>query len=120
MQNSEIMQENMTNGTRVTNAVRLVGESMLPGASLMMDGKLANGAIHALLGFGARALAGPAGIALIAADSYSKSVSGKYLWDHVTPYLKRNRNVEVEAVDAAEVEVVADTGKSGKSAAKPA
>ena len=102
------MQDQITpdNTTRLTNAARLVGESVLPGASLLMDGKLGNGAVHALIGFGARALAGPAGIVLVAADSYSKSVSGKYLWDHAAPLLKRKSDapaeVEADLADAAE------------------
>jgi hypothetical protein len=79
--------------TPLTNAARLLGESMLPGASLMMDGKVVTGAAHALLGFGARALAGPAGIVLVAANSYSKSVTGKYLWDHVSPLLDQRFKV---------------------------
>lgn len=123
----EAMQEQQhnpaSNADRLTNAAKLVGESVLPGASLMMDGKLANGAVHALLGFGARALAGPAGIVLIAADSYSKSVSDKYLWDHIAPLWKRRASKATdEALEAEEVFAeapqaahAANTPKSGKS-----
>tara|TARA_R110002049_G_scaffold132732_3_gene291878 strand:+ start:217 stop:594 length:378 start_codon:yes stop_codon:yes gene_type:complete len=123
----EAMQEQQdtpaSNADRITNAAKLVGESVLPGASLMMDGKLANGAVHALLGFGARALAGPAGIVLIAADSYSKSVSDKYLWDHIAPLWKRRGSKADDALEAEEVfaeeapqpAAAANTPKSGKS-----
>ncbi|MBA4741461.1 MAG: hypothetical protein H2060_01975 [Azoarcus sp.] len=122
----EAMQEQQdtpaSNADRITNAAKLVGESVLPGASLMMDGKLANGAVHALLGFGARALAGPAGIVLIAADSYSKSVSDKYLWDHIAPLWKRRGSKTNDALEAEEVLAeapqaapAASTPKSGKS-----
>ncbi len=45
----------VSNANRIANAAKLVGESVFPGALLMMDGKLANGAVHALPGFGARA-----------------------------------------------------------------
>ena len=98
----------LSDSARLTNAAKLVGEAVLPGASLMMDGKLAPGAAHAIVGFGARALAGPAGIVLIAANSYTKSVTGKYLWDHVAPLFKRSAK-PVEAIEPA-AEAVAESG----------
>ncbi|SAL73608.1 hypothetical protein AWB74_04515 [Caballeronia arvi] len=67
----------------VTNGVKLVGEAFVPGASLLMDGKVVNGAAHVAAGIGIKMLFGPAGLLLAAADSYSKSVTDKYLWDHV-------------------------------------
>jgi hypothetical protein len=68
----------------VTNGVKLVGESVLPGASLLLDGKVPSGLVHALVGFGARAAFGPIGLLVVAADSYSKSVTNKHLWVHVS------------------------------------
>lgn len=112
-------QDTLTSNTaRLTNAAKLVGESVLPGASLMMDGKLANGAVHALLGFGARALAGPAGIVLIAADSYSKSVSDKYLWDHIAPLWKKRAAKQAEVVEAVDEVVAEATVESGAESGK--
>jgi hypothetical protein len=67
-----------------TNGVKLVGEAFVPGASLLMDGKVVNGAAHVAAGIGIKMLIGPVGLLLAAADSYSKSVTNKYLWDHVS------------------------------------
>lgn len=89
----------------IANGVRLVGESFLPGASLFMDGKLASGAAHAVVGLGFRAVLGPAGFLLAAADSYSKSVSDKYLWDHLGDIFSKQRQPAAETVAAETVEV---------------
>ncbi len=70
-------------GTVATNGLKLVGETFVPGASLIMDGNIVNGAAHVAAGIGIKALLGPVGLLLAAADSYSKSVTDKYLWDHV-------------------------------------
>jgi hypothetical protein len=68
----------------IKNGVKIVGETFLPGASLLLDGNLPNGALHAAVGIGARMILGPIGLILVAADSYSKSVSQKYIWEHAT------------------------------------
>ncbi|MGZ8998773.1 MAG: DUF6072 family protein, partial [Allosphingosinicella sp.] len=47
-----------------------------------MDGKLADGAAHAVVGIGARIALGPIGALVVAADSFSKSVTDKNLWEH--------------------------------------
>jgi len=67
----------------VENGVKLVGESLLPGSSLMMDGDIKNGLAHAALGLLARAALGPVAWFAVAADSYSRSVTGKGLIDHL-------------------------------------
>jgi hypothetical protein len=69
----------------LTNGVKLVGETILPGTSLLMDGKFAEGAGHAVIGVGARILFGPIFALVVAADSFSKSVAGKNLWDYAPP-----------------------------------
>jgi hypothetical protein len=81
-----------TNSSVFANGVKLVGETFIPGASLMLDGKLGNGAAHAVAGLGARIVLGPIGLVLVAADSYSKSVSGKYLWDHLGSLFDKARD----------------------------
>jgi uncharacterized protein DUF6072 len=81
-----------TNASVFANGVKIVGEALIPGASLLMDGRLGNGAAHALVGLGARALLGPVGVVLVAADSYSKSVSGKYLWNHLGSVFDKTRD----------------------------
>ena len=69
----------------VENGVKLVGERFLPGASLMVDGDITGGLAHAVLGFVALTTLGPLGWFAVAADSYSKSVTGKGLIDHLSP-----------------------------------
>ena len=67
----------------VENGVKLVGERILPGTSLMMDGDIKGGLFHAALGLAARAAFGPVAWFAVAADSYSRSVTGKGLIDHL-------------------------------------
>lgn len=86
----------------IANGVRLVGESFLPGASLLMEGKLLNGAAHAVVGLGFRAILGPVGFLLAAADSYSKAVSDKYLWDHVGDLVVKRREASLAAPASAQ------------------
>lgn len=69
----------------LTNGVKLLGEVFLPGASLLMDGKFADGAAHAVVGLGARLMFGPLGGFVVSADSFSKSVADRNLWDYARP-----------------------------------
>lgn len=69
---------------KLTNGVKLVGETILPGTSQLMDGNIKSGAGHAIVGIAARALIGPIGWGLVAANSFSKSASGNNLWQLVT------------------------------------
>ena len=79
----------MDEGLRtLTNGVKLVGEAILPGTSLLMDGKLGEGAAHAVAGIGARLVLGPIGALVVAADSFSKSVANKNLWNYAPPLLE--------------------------------
>ena len=67
----------------VQNAVKLVGEgAILPGASLLLDGDFKGGAGHAVVGVLARSVFGPLGWFAAAANSFSKSTSGKSLLEH--------------------------------------
>lgn len=68
----------------VENGVKLVGERFLPGTSLMVDGDIKGGLAHFALGVVARAALGPLGWFAVAANSYSKSVTGKGLIDHLS------------------------------------
>jgi hypothetical protein len=71
--------------TTATNAVKLAGEAILPGASLLMQGKVAHGGAHVLAGFLAKALLGPIGVVLVIANSYSHSTTGKNLLKQFRP-----------------------------------
>ena len=77
------MSEAITPVGMVTNGVKMIGETMLPGASLLMDGNLVNGAAHAALGIAAATFVAPWAVMVVVADSFSKSVSGKNLWQHI-------------------------------------
>ena len=69
----------MSNST-ATNAIKLVSEGLItPGASLLLDGDIRGGGAHVLLGLAARALLGPVGFLLVAANSFSRSTTGKGL-----------------------------------------
>ena len=68
----------------VENAVKLVGESVVPGASLLMDGKILAGGAHMVLGAWARMALGPVGLALVIANSYAQSTTGKNLLKQFT------------------------------------
>ncbi|WP_020398762.1 DUF6072 family protein [Kordiimonas gwangyangensis] len=109
------------NMTVLSNGAKLVGESLLPGASLMMDGKVVNGAAHAVVGLGAKALLGPFGLALVAADSFSKSLTNKYIWDHVSEiYTDQKSRYHAKRATAAEItdESVTVEAPAKKPAAK--
>lgn len=72
----------------VQNAVKLLGETVVPGASLMMDGRIVEGGAHLLASLAAGALLGPIGLGLVAVNSYSRSTAGKHLINHfveITP-----------------------------------
>jgi hypothetical protein len=99
----------------LSNGVKLVGESILPGASLLMDGKFINGAAHSVLGLGARAALGPIGVALICADSFSKSVTDKFLWDHMSDAYKFTTEKRA-AAKAAKEEALASAEEAKASA----
>lgn len=63
----------------IDNAVKLVGEAFVPGASLMLDGNILGGGGHLLASFVARAAFGPIGLALVMINSYANSTTGKGL-----------------------------------------
>ena len=71
-------------GSTTQNAVKLVGEAVVPGASLLMDGKILQGGAHFLAGAAAKVFLGPIGVALVIANSYAKSTTGKNLLKQFT------------------------------------
>ena len=73
----------MSNTGTVSNAIKLVGELLLPGASGLIDGDIKAGLGHTVLGVAGCALVGPVGLWLVKANSYSYSVSQKHLHQHV-------------------------------------
>ncbi|HEX8223848.1 MAG TPA: DUF6072 family protein [Allosphingosinicella sp.] len=96
--------------TTLANGAKLIGEAVLPGASLLMDGRIREGAVHAIVGVGARMMLGPYGMIgalLVAADSFSKSVTNRNIWDHVP---------DASEEPAPALSGPAPTGKGGASA----
>lgn len=73
-QRAKVVRMEQSNATQ--NGIKLLGERLLPGASLMMDGKIAAGGAHTVVSTLARLLLGPTGVALVALNSFSNSVSG--------------------------------------------
>ena len=68
----------------LTKGLKLIGEvAITPGISLLLDGKMKSGVVHVGVGFIARRVFGLPGLLLVGADSYSQSVTGKTLLEHV-------------------------------------
>jgi hypothetical protein len=68
-----------TGGVLLGRTLKLAGEAVAPGASLLLEGKVGAGATHLILGAIATMALGPLGRLLVAANSYSTSVSGRGL-----------------------------------------
>jgi hypothetical protein len=81
----------MPNSGVMGNTVKLLGELIVPGASLLVDGDIKYGVGHLVVGLVARALLGPLGLALVNVNSFSQSVSDKSLIDHTTEVLSFER-----------------------------
>ena len=64
----------------LANGVKLVGETLIPGSSLMMDGRIGSGMLHTVAAVVAGAVLGPIGMILVIANSYSKAVNDQHLW----------------------------------------
>ena len=73
------MSESTVSSHPIENAVKLVGEAFVPGASLLMDGKILSGGAHLIVGTWAKVALGPVGLALVIANSYATSTTGKNL-----------------------------------------
>lgn len=102
-------------GNVLANGTKLIGETVLPGASLLLDGKFVNGALHSVAGIGARIALGPIGVVLVCADSFSKSVTDKNLWDHASGAYQAN--VEKRAAAKAAKEEAKAAADAEKEAA---
>jgi hypothetical protein len=110
---ADVQPSNANPASIFANGAKLIGEAVLPGASLLLDGKFVNGAVHSVAGLGARAALGPIGVALICADSFSKSVTDKFLWDHMSDAYKFTSEKRA-AAKAAKAEA-----KAGADASDP-
>ena len=66
----------------IDNALRLLGEAFVPGASLLMKGEIVSGSAHLIIGSWAKVAIGPVGHALVIANSYTEASTGKSLLKH--------------------------------------
>lgn len=114
-QHSDVQTNNTNPANAIVNGVKLVGETLLPGTSLLLDGKFVNGAAHAAAGIGARLALGPLGVVLVCADSFSKSVTDKFLWDHVSDAYKATTEKRAVA-KAAKAEAKAEAEAAAHAA----
>ncbi len=108
---------------QISNGVKLVSETVLPGSSLLLDGRVKEGAAHMAAGLAARVFLGPIGWGIVAANSFSKSVSDQGLVDIASDVAGSARAAiksktapvdaeVVETVEPAEEEVAAAPKKT--------
>jgi hypothetical protein len=67
----------------VGRAVLVAGETIVPGGSHLLKGDIRQGLIYLVAGNLARAIFGGPGVALVAADSFTKATTGARLTDHL-------------------------------------
>ena len=88
--------------TELKNGIKAASEAfVVPGSSLIIDGDVKNGALHLAGGLAARSLLGPIGWGLVAADSFSLSVSGKHIHQHFYTRKAAPESVEETVEQAA-------------------
>ncbi len=95
------------------NAIKLVGESVAPGTSLLLDGRVLAGGAHLLAGLWAKAALGPVGLALVCINSYTTATTGKSLLKLASKSDSESASTtEAESADTTES---ADTAESASS-----
>ncbi len=102
-----------TNET-IANTAKIMGEiCLIPGLSLLADGKLKKGLVHAGAGILAGLVLGIPGAALVAANSFSMSKTDKHL---LRLLMKEKKPFETGRVNMQELEAkVKDDMNSGKN-----
>jgi len=83
----EQLKSSLLSSPLTQNAIKLAGEALLPGASLLMDGKIVHGGAHLVAGAVAKAFLGPVGVAVVIGNSYSNSTTGKNLLEQFSRFL---------------------------------
>jgi len=74
----------LSGSTVAARGIKIAGEALVaPGSSLILDGKILAGGLHLVGGLLARCALGPLGWFLVAANSYSKSVAGRNLYEYL-------------------------------------
>lgn len=86
---------NFTPASTLNNGAKLLGETILPGASLLMEGRFGAGALHTVGAIVACTLLGPLGALVVAADSFSRSLpSGEDLFGRTKKSLSKKALAE--------------------------
>ncbi len=107
-----------TSSPTFDNALKILGEvALVPGASRLIDGDVKDGSLHAAAGLLVRGLVGgPIGVIgslLVAANSYSRSTSGRNLGEHFG--IGKGDDACAKDDDAAKAEEVAAKPKTAKT-----
>lgn len=63
--------------------VKAAGESIIPGASNLIEGNIKEGARHLVLGVAAKAIFGVPGLVAVTMNSLVRSVSGHHIHEHL-------------------------------------
>lgn len=58
-------------------------EFLVPGGSNLIQGNLKQAGIHAVLGLAARAMFGVPGLIAVSANSFTKALTGRHLYEHL-------------------------------------
>lgn len=98
----------------IDRAIKLFGEVVLPGASLLMDGKVVSGGAHVVAGALAKAVIGPVGTAVVIANSYAESTTGTNLLKHLSKFAQ-----DVQAAGSAMKASSEASSESVSEAASP-
>jgi hypothetical protein len=72
----------------ISKGIKFLGEYMIPGTSLILDGRTGAGLMHTGLALAATAFLGPVGpvlSGLIAINSFSESTADRNLWNFRGP-----------------------------------
>lgn len=69
-------------GEQVLNAAKFLADTaVLPGSSQLIEGHIGTGVLYGAVGLAAKSVFGPWLWLGVGLDSYSKSASGKHLWE---------------------------------------
>lgn len=90
----------LTNADKLTNGAKIVGEALVPGASLLVDGRVGYGILHTALAIGAGALLGPLGVAAVAVNSFAESTTGSSPLSYLAEKTKLASRRAVAAAEA--------------------
>ncbi|MGA9768410.1 MAG: DUF6072 family protein [Blastocatellia bacterium] len=87
------------------SGMKLASEYIVPGGSNLLEGDLAQGAIHAVLGIVARSVFGLPGLIAVSANSFTKATTGRHIHEHLGLGIGQQKKEQTSYQDArAEIE----------------